>query len=265
MKKGFGVYAAQRVLYLTTLVLALLVFLSPAVAARIDCRASLSAIEEQICANPKLSALDDELDRVYQEASRLVRHPLVLEKAQQKWIAAERDVSGDPARIEAAYLARIEELKLAAKVKKHLFAHTPPPPSIFGRYSEKEPVCVSIPDTDRYECDNSSDLESYFDIQPGLGNTVKVRIELIFFKDHTCKIQGEGEWVDGVLRLPRIDRSRCVLQLRFEDGKVIAEDPAGLCRAAFCGVLCGFQDIELPKTAGPAGEMKKTGRTGRAE
>ena len=246
------------IVYPAAMFMALSLSFLPAHAASFDCQtAAGSEIKSQICANQKLSALDDELAQVFQEAARLVSHPATLEKAQQQWIATVRDASKDSAGLEAAYLARIEELKLMPKAKKKLFARIPPPPSIFGRYSEKEPVCVSIPDTDRYDCDNSSDAESYFDVQPGPANTVKVKSELIFYKDHTCRIQGMGEWVDGVLRLPRIDRSNCVLQLRFEDGKVIADDPAGVCKAAFCGELCGFQDIELPKT-GPAMKEKKT-------
>ncbi len=54
------------------------------------------------------------------------------------------------ASIEAADLARIEELRLSPETRRKLFARTAPPPSIFGRYSEKEPVCISVPDMETY-------------------------------------------------------------------------------------------------------------------
>jgi uncharacterized protein len=232
----------------------------PALAASFDCQAPENGTEERICANTRLSVLDDELAQVYQKALQLVSRRAKLESAQQRWIGRVRDAAKDSGELEAAYLTRIEELKRMPETKKKLFASLPPPSSIFGRYSEQEPVCVSIPDTDKYDCDNSSAGESFFEVRPGLANTVKVKSRLIFFKDHTCRIEGEAEWVNGVLRLPRTDRSGCVLQLRFAEGKIIAEDPAGLCKAAFCGDLCGFQDIELPKT-GPAHKVDKPVKT----
>ena len=232
-------------------VLAATAFLSvpSALAAGFDCTAAGSQTEEQICSSPKLSALDDELDQVVKEAARTVSDPAALAKAQQRWIREERNAFNEPASIEAAYLARIEELRLSPKTRGKLFARTAPPPSIFGRYSEKEPVCVSVPDTDTYDCGTAGTEESFIDIQPGPGNAVRVKSKLIFFQGHACTIQGKAEWVDGVLRLPRLNRSRCVLQLRFKEGKVFTEDPAGLCTTAFCGPLCGFQNIELPKTS----------------
>ena len=232
--------------------IALFLALHPAVsacAASFDCDTATSGIETQICANPRLSVLDEELDQVYGEAMKRVSNPTALKNAQQRWIKKERNAFDEPASIEAAYLARIEELRLSPKTRGKLFARTAPPASIFGRYSEKEPVCVSIPDTDKYDCSSTATQESYVDIQPGPGKSVNVKSELIFFQGHTCKIQGRAEWVDGALRLPRLNHSRCVLQLRFKKGKVVAEDPANICTTAFCSALSGFQNIELPKTS----------------
>ncbi len=97
---------------LTALAAAALLSVPSARAAGFDCTAATSRIEQQICSNPKLSALDDELDQVVTEAAHIVSNPAALTEAQQRWIKEERDTFDEPASIEAAYLARIEELYL---------------------------------------------------------------------------------------------------------------------------------------------------------
>ncbi len=148
------------------------------------------------------------------------------------------------------FLAPTFVYPLDQKVRKKLFASTAPPASIFGRYSETEPLCFNAKDgSDEYDC-TDKEAESYFDIRPGQGNTVLVKGELWFFNGFQCgPFEGVAEWVNGVLRLPKLEEeNRCVLLMRFRDGKIFTEDPASLCKQAFmCGANAGFHNIELPK------------------
>lgn len=125
-----------------------------------------------------------------------------------------------------------------------------PPASIFGRYSETEPLCFNPKDgADEYDCAHG-DVENYIDLRPGPGNAVIVKGELWFLNGHQCgPFEGRAEWINGVLRLPQLEEeNRCVLLLRFKDDKIFTEDPASLCKQAFlCGANAGFHNIELPK------------------
>lgn len=243
----------------------LLAGLSRADAASFDCKKASAAIEDQICRTPKLSALDDELAEVYREALKLVSTPSAFKKTQQKWIKKERNASGNSGDIEAAYLARIEEIRLDPEVKKKLFAQSVPPARIFGRYSETEPLCFNPKDgADEYDCAHG-DVENYIDLRPGPGNAVIVKGELWFFNGHQCgPFEGIGEWVNGILRFPQLqEENRCVLLLRFSDGKVITEDPASLCKQALlCGANAGLHNIVLPKVTSDA-KGKKADNKGR--
>ena len=140
--------ARQSLFFLIGLAAAALLSFPSAMAAGFDCTAATSRIENRICSSPKLSAPDDELDQVVNAATHIVSDPAALKKAQRQWIKGERDTFDEPEGIEAAYLAGMEELRLSPKTRGKLFARMAPPPSVFGRYSEKEPVCASVPDTD---------------------------------------------------------------------------------------------------------------------
>src|SRR5574340_643301 len=164
------------VIFVSLAFLAVLLFAGASAvnAAGYDCKKAKSKIEHLICSDPKLSALDEELSAVYKEASGLVSDPSGMKKAQLDWIRQKRGASDNPGDLEAAYLARSEEIRLDPRVKKKLFARSVPPAFIFGRYSETEPDC-SYPgeDEDEYDC-SGEPVESYIDIKAGPGNAVAV-------------------------------------------------------------------------------------------
>jgi uncharacterized protein YecT (DUF1311 family) len=223
---------------------------SPAVAASFDCTRASSAVEKRICATARLSALDDELAATYAQARRLGADPAALKAAQQAWIKDERDKEDDAGAIEAAYLARIEEIRLQPALKKALFAQQAAPASVPGRYSETEPLCLLAEGGD-HECqEGTGDVESYFDLRSGPGRALTVDSTLVFINGHECTIKGEAEWVGGELRVPALEDSRCVLIVRFPEGHAVPDDPGNLCKWALCGMRGGYAQIRLPKLTG---------------
>ena len=76
---------------------------------------------------------------------------------------------------------------------------------------------------------------------------------------HECSLKGEAEWVDGELRVPALEDSRCVLVLRFAGNDVVPDDPGNLCKWALCGMRGGYANIRLPKVTA----RKRPGRTSR--
>jgi len=227
--------------------LAFAVTTTPSRAASFDCAKAKTVVERTICASPRLSRLDAELARSYELSSTMTVDPKGLLEAQREWLRGTRSDCGDDAEcLEHAMLVRIEQLRWSPESGVKLFADQQPPPSIFGRYSETEPVCVYTGKGDEMEC--SGDAESYFDLRPGKGNRVLVRSELTFFNGHMCDFEAEGEWVDDELRVPsELDESGCVLILRFLDGKLVTDDPGTSCKERYCGMRGGYAHIELPK------------------
>ena len=255
-----------RFFFIMGLVSAFFASITAAPAASFDCGKAETKIERAICADPKLSALDDELAKVYKEALGLASDQTAFKKAQHDWLKEVRDAAENPGDIEAAHLARIEEIRSDPKLKKRMFAVTAPPASIFGRYSETEPNC-SYPKEreDEYDCTGEPG-ESYIDIKAGPGNSVAVTGELWFFNGHACgPFEGKAEWVHDSLRMPNLEdeENRCVLIMRFKDGKVFTEDPGSFCKTAFlCGANAGFHNIELPKLTVAGKGTKKGGKGG---
>ncbi len=223
-----------------------------ACAASFDCAKAHSKLERAICADLRLSALDDELAGVYRDALALAFDRAALKKSQRDWLMKVRDLSTNPEEIGAAYLARIEEIRLDHRLKRPLFAGEVPPSSIFGRYSETEPLCFDPKEgEDEYDC-SGNPVENYIEIKAGPGNEVIVTGELWFLNGHQCgPFEGRAEWVHDSLRMPNLEdeENRCVLIMRFRDNKVYTEDPGSFCRIPLmCGAInTGFHGIELPK------------------
>jgi hypothetical protein len=152
-------------------------------------------------------------------------------------------------------LLRMAALRWAPEMGVKLFANETPPKSIFGRYSQTEPLCMYTGSEGEIEC--GGDAESYIDLQPAEGNRVAVRSELIFFNAHVCDFESVGEWVGDELRVPsEIEDIGCVLILRFRDGQVVTDDPGGRCKS-YCGARGGLRIIELPKLSAADAETKR--------
>ncbi|MFA6957557.1 MAG: hypothetical protein WC538_16920 [Thermoanaerobaculia bacterium] len=226
-------------------------------AASFDCAKAHSVVETTICASPRLSRLDDELARWYELTSSITVDPKGLVTLQREWLRGTRDECGDDTEcLEHAMLVRIERLRWSPESGVKLFADQPPPSSIFGRYSETEPVCVYTGKGDEMEC--AGEAESYFDLTPGKGNRVHVRSELTFFNGHMCDFEAEGEWADDELRVPsELDDWGCVLILRFRDGKLVTDDPGTSCKERYCGMRGGYAYIELPKLPDAEAKAKR--------
>jgi len=82
-------------------------------AASFDCGKASSKIEKLICGSPKLSALDDDLDKTYKAVqsnySREEVQRLITE--QRQWLKGTRNACGDEACLAQAYSSRIEAIK----------------------------------------------------------------------------------------------------------------------------------------------------------
>lgn len=190
--------------------------------------------------NPRIAALQRELAAIDRP-----------EASQEAWQKMLREAGDDENMIVAAYLARIEELRLADGT----FGSDAPPPSIFGRYSKTEPLCLIVEGTNDYKCEDEA--ESYIEVKRGKGNRVEVESELTFFNGHQCSFSGAAEWRDGALRVPQFDYTNCVLLLHFNGGNVTTEDVSNVCRSYLCGMRGGFANIELPKLKPKAKKKRK--------
>ena len=94
------------------LLLASAFFVNVAFAASFDCGKAQTGVERLICTNPRLSALDDELATAYKDALGLAPDPAALKKEEQSWLKKVRNSAGTAGEIEAAYVARLGELRL---------------------------------------------------------------------------------------------------------------------------------------------------------
>jgi len=82
-------------------------------AASFDCAKASSNIEKLICSNPKLSTLDEELDKSYKGAlsnSRLGKTDQIV-SAQKQWLKQTRNKCTDELCLNTSYSSRIKELK----------------------------------------------------------------------------------------------------------------------------------------------------------
>ena len=79
--------------------------------ATFDCAKATTKIEKQICADTKLSALDEKLNGVYR---KMLAQSTVSQDArnqQREWIKNSRDVCNDATCLERAYVSRISDLQ----------------------------------------------------------------------------------------------------------------------------------------------------------
>ena len=103
----------KRVIWIS---LGWLALLSTGHATSFDCGNASSKIEKLICGSPKLSALDDDLDKTYKavqsNSSREEVQRLITD--QRQWLKGRRNACGDEACLAQAYSSRIEAIKPAS-------------------------------------------------------------------------------------------------------------------------------------------------------
>src|SRR5438046_2489927 len=110
---------------ISVLILALAALFSisaPARAASFDCMRARHPVEQMICADPSLSALEDRLTSAYSAIVRSSNPPAQLRADQNGWLT-QRNRCTDPACLANIYQARLAELEAAARAA--------PPPGPF--------------------------------------------------------------------------------------------------------------------------------------
>ncbi|HJW54205.1 MAG TPA: lysozyme inhibitor LprI family protein [Burkholderiaceae bacterium] len=81
-----------------------------ATAASLDCRRAQTAVEQLICTDPALSALDDKLNLSYQSAHRRTSAPQELRDGQRTWLREVRNKCATRPCLITAYDQRIRNL-----------------------------------------------------------------------------------------------------------------------------------------------------------
>jgi uncharacterized protein len=85
--------------------------MSPAFAQSFDCRKAQTRVEKMICADTKLSELDEHLSRYYNAGkAALPGAEACLQTDQTQWLKSVREPCPDRACLERAYLSRLGEL-----------------------------------------------------------------------------------------------------------------------------------------------------------
>jgi uncharacterized protein YecT (DUF1311 family) len=107
----------KRILYMAILLMASLMT-NKVMAASFDCKKAVSTIEKMICADSRLSSLDEELQKGYQNAMDVVK-PSVKQKLiaeQRNWITYVRNICADGSCLSKVYTARIDLLAKTRRV-----------------------------------------------------------------------------------------------------------------------------------------------------
>jgi len=92
------------------ILLAVMVLSSSAAAASFDCAKAATRVERTICADRKLSDLDDQLAAAYQNALTAASDANSIRTRQREWLANERNKCRDSTCIQDAYAKRLAEL-----------------------------------------------------------------------------------------------------------------------------------------------------------
>jgi len=214
---------------------------STASAASFDCTNASAEVEVLICANPRLSALDDELAATWKAVAKTEG----LRAEQREWLGT-RDVCGDEECVEAEYLTRIATLRLRDPKR---FAKQKVPARVVGKFAEPAEICM-YGASGEIECEGEA--ENSFVVKRAKGNALTIDSELIFFNAHLCTIEASpAEWVGNELRVALSfgddEPPECVLVARFDAEGVHLRDPENRCRNLTCGARAGFDGIALPK------------------
>lgn len=94
----------------TLALIALIVTLPDAVAASFDCSKASTTVEELVCSDPKLSALDERLASLYRTALASTQDKSTLKDQQRSWIASSRNTCRTAACLQRSYEGRIGQL-----------------------------------------------------------------------------------------------------------------------------------------------------------
>jgi uncharacterized protein len=118
--------------------------------ATFDCAKAKTKIEKLICANPKLSQLDEKVSALYKKVLEQSPVPEDTKERQREWVKDSRNLCKDAACLEKAYTSRIadlekqlEKLPFKPSMDKPLLVLPPvpnPTPAAALRPVKKEPL-----------------------------------------------------------------------------------------------------------------------------
>lgn len=75
-----------------------------------DCSKASMLVEQSICSNKQLSALDDTLSAAYTNALKTSSNPNSIRERQRSWIQSERNSCQNTTCLKSVYTSRLEEL-----------------------------------------------------------------------------------------------------------------------------------------------------------
>lgn len=88
---------------------------SASIAASFDCTKSVNEVEEAICSNKELSALDESLSIQFKQLVTRTQKPKTLIEEQKAWMKKDRNVCKDLSCLKNAYVSRIASLNDKSK------------------------------------------------------------------------------------------------------------------------------------------------------
>ncbi len=102
--------------------IALLLAPSLAHSASFDCSKAATLVEQSICSNKQLSALDDTLSAAYKNALKTSSNPNNIRERQRNWIQSERNLCQNIICLKSVYTSRLEELSINTSTSNSLRA-----------------------------------------------------------------------------------------------------------------------------------------------
>jgi uncharacterized protein YecT (DUF1311 family) len=212
-------------------------------AASFPCAKAKSKVEKLICADAKLSKLDEELAAIFKPLSESQPGDAVAND-QRDWLRQVRDQCADAACLGQAYRARASELR---------HWHDPVTWSedqMVGMY--EEPRRVLFFNESGGELEGATDCLSIGRAKDG---SLEFRIASVQINGHMCNVEGklrkEGE---GYRKLPGEDDA-CELRLKAERGALVIEDPEHAC-SQWCGARASVERLSFRHALRKPGRCK---------
>ena len=181
-------------------------------AASFDCTQGSSAVERTVCANPRLSRLDEELATEFRSLLGVVANPAALRERQRAWLV-ERDACADDRCLERLYLRRVAALR----------AGTRPP-------AETRAAALGI-----FERRVDGEVDPHaatLNIAAGSGDLVHVTGEATWVGDAATGNVNAGS-INGMVRIEgnaaRYDLDGCQFTIEFLPDALIVDGDNGAC------------------------------------
>ena len=91
-----------------------------AYSASFDCNKASTLVEQSICSNKQLSALDDSLSATYIKALKTSSNPNKIRERQRSWIQSERNSCQNITCLKSAYTSRLDEFSKSTSTTNSL-------------------------------------------------------------------------------------------------------------------------------------------------